>query len=256
MEKQVSEDISKLNKEFFDAKTKAIGVLYVDMDCFQNFKIGALLCLLQTEDEYKYMLSRLGVYNDRVDTETMKYFPDLKITEEDLNGYIACNDNHRKLVRVSPMTDYYRHFNMFGDAVEENNKFSTSHITPHLYIGCRHVKYDTEAKAMLAKRIQYYYPNWVITITDCDLWSYGKEIICAADHFSIYDMGRLFREKPTSDLITNGSMLMYKSLHAYPIYDEQELEEGETIQQLYESTELTFSLFCDFKYVDMRVLHE
>jgi len=130
------ENLHNIAKETLGCGTKAVNYLYVDMDCFINFKLGSLLCNLSSKEQYEYLLEKLDDYNNRTDDEIMKYFPEIDITESTINEFLEDSINHGLLEKISPVTDYYKNFFVFADSVMGNNKIAEDALTPTLYIRC------------------------------------------------------------------------------------------------------------------------
>ena len=238
-----------------------VGVLYVDLDCFFDFRIGALLSLISSKEEYDYLLANLSNYNDRREDKVMKYFPKLKFTDEDIYAFMQDTDNHAKLERISPPTDYYKYFFKFGDAVLGNNRMgSDANVVPQLFIGSGDVKLSLEGKdkliACLKKELSY----WNITITDPQIYDYGEEIVTTLDHMSIYKLGKFMEHGRFQPLLEAGTLLVHKSLHTFPFIEEvQDVKPGDeklTDDQILQNTEIVFNAFCDFKFVIMDITYE
>ena len=59
--------------------------IYLDSDFLYNYRLGALILKVKNQDEYNYILSRLKLYEEGPNPKITTYFPDLKITEQELD---------------------------------------------------------------------------------------------------------------------------------------------------------------------------
>lgn len=253
MDKDILKSFNNNAKDYFSANAKPIYALYIDIECFQDFYIGALLCLIKTEDEYKHILNNLKVYSDRRDMCVCKYFPELKLTDHDLISFINNKNNHSALERISPMTDYYKYFKTFTDTINDYNKYAKDSIIPQLFIGQTLINYSLTAKDNLVDKMKEHLHNWNIVITDNNIYDYGEEILVTIDHFTIYDVDKLFTNDKLGKYVKESSVLVRRSIHGFPFIVENVNDKDINEKQLLENTELLCNLFSDFKYVTMGV---
>ncbi len=244
-----NELMSELADSYFRSQTPAIKVLYLDIRCLQDFNMGALLNLINSEKEYQYVLDNIETYNKRNNLNIMEYFPKLDITEDQIKNYINNEENHRHLLLSSPMTDYYKYFSTFISAIDFNNKHSPDHVTPHIYIGSPIIKLSFEEKQRLMFPIKQFALDYFITITDCGVEDYDDLILKSIDHYTVLDFNDLMTNKRLGALMHNGEIVVNKSVHAYPIITTKDSDL--TDEQLLENTEIVYKYVCDFKYVTM-----
>lgn len=255
MNSKLDEDLNKLSEDYLSSQSAAINVLYVEMDCFQDYRLGALLCMITNEEDYKYVLSNIDNYNTRVSKKVMEYFPKLDITDNEIAAYIADTNNHSRLANISPMTDYYKYFNKFSTVVESNNKLSPEASIPTLYLAMPTVKLPATYKKQLIDSLQFHLRGWNIQYTTTGIKDYCEILMQSIKHFTIYDIEDVLKDEGIQKLLEQGKVLADSSVHAFPLItttDNIELSN----EQLFENTELILGMVCDFKYVTMRVTQE
>jgi hypothetical protein len=254
MDETTAASLSKLSTDYFVGQFPPVNHLYVDMRCFQDFNLGAVLCHVKDAKQYSYVLSQLETYNTRFKDATAEYFPELGLTDKQLQAFISDPTNHAVLERVSPMTDYYKGFRNFAVAVDNNNNMSPEGTTPTLFIGIHQIKYSQPAKEHLKNALRKIAPKWIVVLTDTGLEAYGDEILSTLDHISVANSGDMMRNERLGRLMERNEFLLMKSVHGFPfIEDIPGEEEVVPPEQILDNHEKVFSVFCDFKFVTMRV---
>lgn len=75
---QVSEDILRPFKE-------PIKAIYIDADFLYDYRLGELLLKVTCDEDYQVILKHLDEYINGTSLKITKYFPELNLTEEDLD---------------------------------------------------------------------------------------------------------------------------------------------------------------------------
>lgn len=81
--------------------------IYIEFECFQDFNLGALLNMISTETEFRYIQSRLDSYQNRYDNRIAEHFPALGFTDQQVRQFRADPENIPYIHAGSPMTEYF-----------------------------------------------------------------------------------------------------------------------------------------------------
>lgn len=258
IEKQIADKLHVLSEEFkseyFRDKLTPITNVYVDIEAWQDFRLGALLCLISTDVEYEYirhvLKSEDSVYQNRLHDRTMEFFPAIKdITDEDISNFISDKKNHKVLVRVSPMTTLYSEFNEVLLIIASKNTSLDKDMPPGatIHIGSSSVIYDTEDMVTLAGNIMKSDPRFRVEIYNRPLCKIGRDISTYQMYF-IYSI-KEFMENPNHKIFfEEGYPIFNASVFGYPLL-EVETSGDEEMIKLITSTEFIFNTYTNFSYI-------
>lgn len=84
--------------------------VFIDFDCFQDFNLGTLFAMINTEEEFQYILSRMQQYQNRLDNDTAKYFPALGFTEDQIRKVKQDPKNHEYISAAAPAYEFFYQF--------------------------------------------------------------------------------------------------------------------------------------------------
>ena len=77
--------MDKAGEAIINPLREPIREIYIDTDLLYDYRLGALLLKLKNEDEFSYVREHLHSYEEGPLPTITSYFPDLKITEEELD---------------------------------------------------------------------------------------------------------------------------------------------------------------------------
>lgn len=92
--------MDKASENILKPMREPIREIYIDSDFLYDYRLGALLLKLKTNDEYQYVLKHLQEYEEGPSPKITSYFPDLKITEEDLD-LLESDPVYEKILHVA-----------------------------------------------------------------------------------------------------------------------------------------------------------
>ena len=93
----------------------------IDYACVQDYRLGALLSMIKTEEEYNYILTQLKRYEQAVDRKVAKYFPKLGISDAQITQVLQYPESWAAAVRAAPMTELFIHLIDIVTAVLNHN---------------------------------------------------------------------------------------------------------------------------------------
>jgi len=112
MSEPTTSNVEEVTREFTqaiaDGQCPLIKNVYIDLDCLQNYEIGALLGMFTVEEEYAYFMNRLPVYEQGYAISANGYFPALGFTSEQIDAYIADPKNAAQLMSSPTHTLFHR----------------------------------------------------------------------------------------------------------------------------------------------------
>lgn len=251
--REASSLFAEMTEDHFKEKFSPISHMYADMETLQDFRLGALICLISTSTEYEYIKHIIsdpdGGYQMRLDDLTMKYFPAITdITEDQLSQFIEDSRNHPALVKVSPMTLLYLELNDILRYITDHNtrcEDSDGNIT--LHIGTNGVTYTEDNMFDLITSIMASNPNFNVTIYNKPLYAIGRDI-SSYDYILLYDIKGFMAHPYYSSVFDGGLTAFNSTILGFPLLEKEETDQ-ETIKELLANTELIFSIYTTFHYI-------
>ena len=243
-------DLTGPSEAYFADKFKPMRSLYIDLEAIQDFRLGALLNLISTEEEYLHIQQQIPLdYEERIDDVTMKYFPAItSVTDVMINEYIKNPTNHRAVIAASPMTLSYALLpELIGQIHKGNSKSAETNKTLELTIGTNSVIYDKAAKDSLIADMHSFCPSVKITILNRSLAGMEEERYASFSLYLIYDMKLFFKEPKIAALFTEDAAFQSAYILALPLL-ETDLEGTETEAELLTNTQIALNMYCEFGY--------
>ena len=249
MDSSIQEQLNSLSSEYFDSHVMTSNGIYFDMTLLQDFKMGALLCLITVEEEYKYIMHRLPYYNsNRLDREIMKHFPVLKhITEDDIDNFINDLSNAVRLTTISPMTSlYYDVVNIVQGEFGLNDKSHKDINTFNIFVNFP--KFYPEAfvapiisnLSSLDRKINVNYSN--------DEFYSAIDDVNKYDLYFVEDITRIINSKENTEFLFEEQRFLDKRIVSPPILANEERKDI-SINEMFENTKRVLSVMCKFDYL-------
>lgn len=253
MDPEIDRILSNHAEEYFKAKFRPIADVYMDLEVLQDFRLFALLALINTKAEYDYIRYRLKEYSKRMTYDVMKYFPSIKgITDADLDAYIADKSHHRSIALASPTTKFYSGIpNMITHINESNSRCPQSVGQVVFHIGTNSVILDQDLKDNIRRQFQLVDKNLGVTIYNRPLAEFEPELVATMDMVIIENL-KQFTHNPITRKYLSDGVFFNKQLLAYP-YLETEPIKGETEAHLLNNTKVLLEVYCDFDYIERTI---
>lgn len=99
--------VSQFGTKLYDLEYPPTVRINIDYACVQDYRLGALISMIKTEEEYDYLLTQLKRYEQSVDRKVAKYFPKLGISEAQINQVLQYPEGWANAVNVAPMTELF-----------------------------------------------------------------------------------------------------------------------------------------------------
>lgn len=253
----MNEHLKKLNDDHFNEITKPINNIYVDLDCFLDQHIGALLYLIVD----KYDTDMAQIYLDMVTGNLDAYDASTKlgdismfnvpITNKEVEDALSNPGIYPAIVKMSPRKTYYQAFFIFINTAIATNRRSFAPTSIEMMVGTRH-PLPQEMKNMFTSSMLAMYPDIrTVTISDCRVYDFDKFLFTMFDHYAVEDI-QAFADK--HKIIFEEGNADYKSVHAFP-YLFTDIGNNDLLEVL-ENTEYAMQLLYDFRYVHKTILRE
>ena len=113
------DEFSKLYNYYTSRPKRAI---YIDLPMLQDIYLGAILLMTQnSETAFAHIVEQMSKYSYRPFQEYARFFPELKLTDEEIISFIQDEKNTEKLLLFSPPTSMWEDiFNLHHLCIKEN----------------------------------------------------------------------------------------------------------------------------------------
>ena len=238
-----------------------VNEFYIDWQYFQDLRLGAILLhVLRRQDEqlYRAVMARIPEYNRRVSRGHAEYFPEVELTDEYLEQFIADPVNTEILLRTSPYTDVHHNFSGFvGKIAEHIERFGASSTQSQLvyYVNMFPLTLTPSLQQLVKSRIRYFDENAKVglihkPITDLNPDTYKKFRIAF-----IYDFIEFVREGTAS----HTAFFTYQFLKSFVLTPKRLEHPGDIPEEarpkVFEDTAAAMNALCEFSYFNSHIMH-
>ena len=188
-DKQFTRMVDRESAEIIKSMMMPIKTIYIDSDFLYDYRLGALLMLAKNEDEYNYILSKLGEYECSPTMKITKIFPKLGLTEVDVDLMEHDLKYEKYVVAGSPRTDFLDEFESFVAWIATYNRSQTDDKRIDIIVNFReHAPTDAQwenIRSFLSCGSRFVN----VSKTECNDWDgFSDEFIDKIDMMFVYDM--------------------------------------------------------------------
>lgn len=240
------------NEAIMQKEFKAIRHIYVDMEAMQDFKLGALLSFISVKEEMAYIQSQLPEYFNRTDREIMKYFPVLKITEEQIEKYIQAENNAIKLSITAPFTMIYSAFLQVLYHATQNNKYVEEVASPiRVTFNTSDIFYSESAIKALVTHIKQNVCDITYDITDDKRYCQSIDYYKSHDVLMLSEYDKFLQEPMRAQSIIGKGAWLENRVVSLPFIDPAKEHKAEQTEQILAYTQASADIYFDkFSFVE------
>lgn len=235
--------------KYFQDETGTIEKIYVDLEYLQDFKFGALLSTITTKKELEYVYHKLKDYNSRFDESISKYFPVLKVSEEQISE-IMQNGDLSKFIKTPWTSTFYDFMIITRFISHQNRAMSTTPIVLEFNINIADVEYPIELENMLKIHLSETFGDVRVNFYHNKRYEQNLEFYLQQDVLFLKDMEQFVKEgTPTSIAFVSEGRFFNKKIFAKPqINPELNLTKSQYNDAL-NATQIQLDVYCDFAYI-------
>ena len=202
MDETLRAKIEEASRRYFELTSGPIYTLYADMEYLQDFRFGAMIALLhkrgmkEAEVCLNYIREKLPDYNNRLDYDTVKYFPMLKLQESDLDEIIKTNP--LGVAYISPFTSVW---NILLDTIRavgfHNDKVSEKTIQFEVILNLTTSPWHQDLKARIRHTVYVAGdPNACVHFRETPRYTEGYDFYRAANFLFLHDVESFINVDP------------------------------------------------------------
>jgi len=189
---QMSKDIVK---PFLKQKEN----IYIDSDLLYHYRLGAMLALTKSEDDFNYVREHINDYLEAPTLECAKFFPEMKLTDEDLDKFIVDPKYFNVISAISPASEFIDNFDKIiriFNTINESKEV-TDPIT--ITINQRRIPIHPVYRRGIINRIRSIDRHVNVKFTSYKSWyEVPQSLIAVQDFLCVYDMIEFLKEGTNS----------------------------------------------------------
>ena len=144
-DRQFTRMVDKESADIIKSMMMPMKTIYIDSDFLYDYRLGALLLLAKNENEYNYILSRLDEYECNPTMHITSVFPDLNLTETDVDLMEYDIKFEEYVIAGAPKTELLDEFHSFLAWIGTYNRSQTEDPGFTIIINFRNHKMPDEA---------------------------------------------------------------------------------------------------------------
>lgn len=229
--------------------------IFIDFDCFQDFNLGTILSMIDTQVEFDYIQSKLPEYCGRYDNKIAKYFPALDITEEQVKEKQQDENEQRYIAALSPMTEFFYQFAYeSSELVQRRQPYSFSKDLG-IYLLFKRIPPDVVLQKKWKIWAQDLFEQCSVYFVFGNIQDRGNEFYGTMDYVVVEDIEKLITI-PSVDkaMMVNGDYID-KQIRA-PYIVNEDLIDPETTDygELITNTEKILRAVSDFQFISRKLV--
>lgn len=188
-DKAFAQLVDKESAEIIESMMMPINTIYIDSDFLYDYRLGALLMFAKDENTYNYILSKIGEYECNPTMKITKVFPDLGLSEEDVDLMEFDVKYEPYVAAGAPRTEFLDDFQSFIAWVATYNKSQTDDNRILIIINFREHK-PTEIQWKALRQFITMGSRYVSVVkTEYSDWdSIDDDLFDKIDMMFVYDM--------------------------------------------------------------------
>ena len=168
---------------------KPVSVIYFDAGMLYDFRLGNLILHVTDESQYQYIMSRLDIYENSSSAKVTDSFPDLGITEEQLDAFENDPIMNWQIAVASPQTKLLADLGSFITAVNTLNESKEVKDPLRIIINQRTVKLHRVVQRSLTRFIKHLNKDCIVEFSDYASWDeMPVEVFDAIDVLFVNDI--------------------------------------------------------------------
>lgn len=242
-------DADQIGTEIIESMQHPVKTIYMDSDFLYDYRLGSLLLLIKGEKDYEYVIKQLDAYECNPSLKITDSFPELNLTEEDVDQVEYDLERQTHLNVISPKTGLLEDLNDFLASVNTYNRSQTDTTGVTLIVNCRRHLMPDFVWDQLVDYVNSADKSITLVKTTFRDWDeVPNEDFNKFDMVFVYDMinfarSQLFRTKAQSMSTINKLMFAFPQL-------EKERKTPEEAKEAFENFENVMNvIFSKFSYI-------
>ncbi len=200
--RNLCDDMAKdLDKAFLKQKEH----VYIDSDLLYDYRLGAVLGLTRSEQQFAYVVDHMQDYLDAPTLACAKFFPELGLTDEQLDKFITNPEFYQFICAAAPASEFIDNLDKVIKIMNTLNEHAEVKRPLHVTINQRRIPIHPVYKHGIAHRIHEIDPRVIVEFVTYKSWYEVPETLLAIQDFiCVYDLIEFLKEGTISQKMISG----------------------------------------------------
>lgn len=253
---RLSSILRKNNEREFEDMSEPVRRVYIDIEFLQDFRLGALIKLISTDVEYKYILEKLPLYSMSHGEPITSFFPDLGFTEDQVKEYMKDVRNWEALAMDSPFYENVQAICYFIVQYTQHNLRMGYDKPIDIYIGCTDLLYCVQARRRLAVILMDFLDTVNLVFIPTSLYEFEEVAIDDYDVYMVASANKLINHdllvKKFEKLEMSNKTII--GLEEIDTTEEELKEAGVSLEDAFDATVEFCNMFVKFAFAKRIIL--
>ena len=195
----IQSDISEVSMAAMKPMMTQREFMYIDLDLLYDFRLTALMAFIKGKEDYEYIYKHLDEYLAAPTLEVCKFFPDLGVTEADLDRFLA-DPKYRTFVAAAALpTGFMKELQDIIKFINTENESKETHRSLKITLNCRRKDTHPYLINKVVRAIHSSDPGVKVEVTEYPDWTeVPASLIKMQDMICVYDVRNFVANGTTS----------------------------------------------------------
>lgn len=255
MNKDVEGVLQTMGEDYFAHEFRAVQRVYIDITTLQDFNIGALLLMIDTDDDFDIIKSNMSEYCTSFDRKVSTYFKDVEgCTEEAISAIRTDVRQRDALSLISPVTSILNNIPDIIRMVDTDNARSPNGQPEwEMVISLHNQLISQTAQANLIKLMARYSSKVTVSFTESNIMDFSNEMLATFGIIILTHITDMVSKEADFKKMTEDKLFDDTKIVVTPLVDVVP-DQGETKELLLARTKAALGMFCEFEYIKYNIL--
>lgn len=244
--------IEKFGIDYLSNTYKQMSTIFVDIDMFLDFELGAIMNLIKNDEEYSIFKAMLPNYLERVDRGVMRYFEGLPYTDTDVKNYICDPDNSQTLMNTSPEKEFAAEFIPLMQMLYNVNRTGLLDSKDGLELIINNIHFETpeDNVEFILNSVNKVLPMVDVVFTHGSYLDTVPEMVHTIDAFILNNLNAFVNSGLITQHMVENGVFLIKNVYA-TIDTDKDLSkyDDDEYKNIVGSTSVALSLLTNFTFV-------
>ena len=189
----------KMSKEIVQPFLRPKEHIYVDSDLLYYYRLGAMIGLTKTEQQFNYVVSHVQDYIKAPSLDCARFFPEMGLTDEMLDKFIQAERFFNFVSAAAPASDFIDNLDKIILAMNTVNTSKEVKEPLTITINQRTIPIHPVYKRGIVNRVHSIDPRVNVEFVAYKSWyEVPPTLIEKQDFICVYDLGEFLREGTNS----------------------------------------------------------
>jgi len=173
--------------------------VYIDADLLYDFRLGGIISTITNEEQYNYIRDHIPEYLDAPTLEVAKFFPDMKMSEQDIDKRLSDPKYEQVLALMSPPTQFISELGLLIRVLNTVNRSKETQRPIKVTVNQRKYMLTDYTKKMIERAVHDGDAKAVVEFTHFESWfKISEALLKQQDVICVYNIREFLQEGTVS----------------------------------------------------------